>query len=117
MAQNGRRALTLGPLKKVTTLLQSPGAGARILKAPSPVPSKGVSSLRDRPTEAHDRMRVRSPGSQSCERGYVSVYLRQCDHRMPESQRHSTFVILPDSMSISKGPHGRGKRFSTSDTT
>jgi hypothetical protein len=38
-------------------------------------------------------------------------------HRIPVSQRHSTFVILPDTTSTSNGPHGRGKRCSASTTT
>jgi len=31
---------------------------------------------------------------------------------IPESQRHSTFVVLPDSRVTSNGPHGFGNRFS-----
>ena len=54
--------------------------------------------------------------AQSGECDYVFVYLRRCGHRIPESQDHSTFVILPDSTSIWNGPHGLGKRFSASDT-
>jgi hypothetical protein len=38
-------------------------------------------------------------------------------HRIPESQRHSTFVILPSSTLTSNGPHGFGNRFSASNTT
>jgi len=55
--------------------------------------------------------------AQSGERDYVSMNFSRCGYRIPESQRHSTFVILPDSTSISNGPHGRGKGFSASDTT
>jgi len=43
--------------------------------------------------------------------------LRKLFHRIPESQRHSTSVILPFSTLISKGPHGFGNRFSASWTT
>jgi hypothetical protein len=38
-------------------------------------------------------------------------------YRIPESQRHSTSVILPASTSISNGPHGFGNRVSASNTT
>jgi hypothetical protein len=54
--------------KKVTTLLQLPAAGETgIVKARSPVRSKGAPGLRNHPTEVLDRMRLQSPGVQSCE--------------------------------------------------
>ena len=69
-------------------------------------------------SDAYDRIPLGSrAAAQSWERDYFSVYLRRCGHCIPESQCHSTFVILPDSTSISNGPHGRGKRYSASDTT